>query len=89
MTEPVHFFDRQQIPGNFFAKSVTVQKINALGNENIVEHPKFFEQSDTFEVTCFMQVPDGLNPLRYRVAHDGHLANRAEALGAVMWLASS
>ncbi len=59
MTEPVHFFDRQQIPGNFFAKSVTVQKINALGNENIVEHPKFFEQSDTFEVTCFMQVPDG------------------------------
>ena len=59
MTEPVHFFDRQQIPGNFFAKSVTVQKINALGNENIIEHPKFFEQSDTFEVTCFMQVPDG------------------------------
>lgn len=59
MTEPVHFFDRQQIPGNFFAKSVTVQKINALGNENIIEHPKFFEQSDTFEITCFMQVPDG------------------------------
>ena len=59
MTEPVHFFDRQQIPGNFFAKSVTVQKINALGNENVVEHPKFFEQSDTFEITCFMQVPDG------------------------------
>lgn len=59
MTEPVQFFDRQQIPGNFFAKAVTVQKINQLGNENIVEHPKFFEQSDTFEVTCFLQVIDG------------------------------
>ena len=58
MTEPVHFFDRGQVPGNKFPKSITVQKINALGNENIVEHPKFFEQSDTFEITCFMQVID-------------------------------
>jgi len=59
MDEVVHFFDRGQIPGNKFAKAVTVQKINALGNEKIVEHPKFFEQSDTFEVSCFLQVPDG------------------------------
>ncbi len=59
MTEVVQFFDRQQIPGNFFAKAVTVQKINQLGNENVIEHPKFFEQSDTFEVTCFLQVIDG------------------------------
>ena len=57
-TEVVHFFDRGQVPGNDFTKSITVQKINELGNENIVEHPKFFEQSDTFEITCFLQVND-------------------------------
>jgi len=59
MNEVVQFFDRGQIPGNKVVKAVTVQKINELGNENIVEHPKFFEQSDTFEVTCFLQVTDG------------------------------
>ena len=58
MTEVVHFYDRGQVPGNKFPKAITVQKINELGNENIVEHPKFFEQSDTFEITCFLQVID-------------------------------
>jgi len=58
MTEPVHFFDRGQVPGNKFAKAVTVQKVNEIGNEHIIEHPKFFEQSDTFEITCFLQVID-------------------------------
>jgi hypothetical protein len=58
MNEVVNFLDRDQVPGNKYAKAITVQKINDLGNENIIEHPKFFEQSDTFEVTCFMQVPD-------------------------------
>ena len=58
MTEAVNFFDRGQIPGNKVAKAVTVQKINALGNEIIVEHPKFFEESEIFEVTCFLQVID-------------------------------
>jgi hypothetical protein len=58
MTEPVTFYDRGQVPGNKFPKAITVQKINDLGNENIVEHPTFFEQSDTFEVTCFLQVID-------------------------------
>jgi len=58
MDEVVTFFNRGQVPGNKVAKAVTVQKINQLGNENIIEHPKFFEQSDTFEVTCFLQVPD-------------------------------
>lgn len=58
MTEPVHFYDRGQVPGNKFPKAITVQKINELGNENITEHPKFFEQSDTFEITCFLQVID-------------------------------
>lgn len=58
MAEVVHFLDRDQVPGNKVAKAVTVQKINALGNESIIEHPKFFEQSDTFEITCFLQVID-------------------------------
>ena len=58
MTEPVHFFERGQVPGNKFPKAITVQKINALGNENIIEHPKFFEQSETFEITCFLQIID-------------------------------
>ena len=59
MDEVVMFYDRGQIPGNKVAKAVTVQKINALGNENIIEHPRFLEQSETFEITCFLQVPDG------------------------------
>jgi hypothetical protein len=58
MNEVVNFFDRDQVPGNKVAKGITVQKINELGNEKIIEHPKFFEQSDTFEITCFLQVPD-------------------------------
>ncbi len=58
MTEPVHFFERGQVPGNKFPKAITVQKINAFGNENIIEHPKFFEESETFEITCFLQVID-------------------------------
>ena len=58
MTEPVHFYDRGQVPGNKFPKAITVQKINELGNENIIEHPTFLEQTDTFEITCFLQVPD-------------------------------
>ncbi len=57
MNQVVNFFNRGQIPGNKKPKAVVVQKINELGNENIVEHPKFFEQSDTFEVSCFLQVP--------------------------------
>jgi len=58
MTEPVHFYDRGQVPGNKFPKAITVQKINKIGNENIIEHPTYFEQSDTFEITCFLQVID-------------------------------
>lgn len=63
MTEVVNFLDRDQVPGNKKAKMVTVQKINELGNENIIEHPKFFEQSDTFEITCFLQVPDSADDI--------------------------
>lgn len=63
MTEVVNFLDRDQVPGNKKAKMVSVQKINELGNENIIEHPKFFEQSDTFEITCFLQVPDSADDI--------------------------
>ena len=63
MTEVVNFLDRDQVPGNKKAKMITVQKINELGNENIIEHPKFFEQSDTFEITCFLQVPDSADDI--------------------------
>lgn len=59
MNEAVQFFDRDQIPGTKVTKAITTQKINDLGNESIVEHPNFFEQSDTFEITCLLQVPDG------------------------------
>ncbi len=57
MNQVVNFFNRGQIPGNKKSKAIVVQKINDLGNENIIEHPKFFEQSDTFEISCFLQVP--------------------------------
>ncbi len=63
MTEVVNFLERDQVPGNKKAKMITVQKINELGNENIIEHPKFFEQSDTFEITCFLQVPDSADDI--------------------------
>jgi len=63
MNEVVQFFDRGQIPGNKVVKAVTVQKINQLGNENIIEHPKFSEQTDIFEVTCFLQVTDGASDI--------------------------
>ena len=63
MTEVVNFLDRDQVPGNKKAKMVSVQKINEIGNENIIEHPKFFEQSDTFEITCFLQVPDSADDI--------------------------
>lgn len=58
MSEVVNFLNRDQVPGNKAAKMVTVQKINDLGNESVIEHPRYFEQIDTFEITCFLQVPD-------------------------------
>lgn len=63
MTEVVNFIDRDQIPGNKKTKMVTVQKINEIGNENITEHPRYFEQSELFEITCFLQVPDSSDDL--------------------------
>jgi len=63
MTEVVNFIDRDQVPGNKKAKMVTVQKINAIGDQDITEHPRYFEQSELFEITCFLQVPDSADDL--------------------------
>ncbi len=63
MTEVVNFLDRDQVPGNKKAKMVTVQKINAIGDQDITEHPTYFEQSELFEITCFLQVPDSADDI--------------------------
>ena len=63
MTEVVNFIDRDQVPGNKKAKMVTVQKVNAIGDQDITEHPRYFEQSELFEITCFLQVPDSADDL--------------------------
>jgi len=63
MTEVVNFINRDQVPGNKKAKMVTVQKINAIGDQDITEHPTYFEQSELFEITCFLQVPDSADDL--------------------------
>lgn len=63
MTEPVNFFDRDQVPGNKKTKAVVVQKVNELGNEIVVEHPRFSEVRDIFEITCFLQVTDSADDI--------------------------
>ncbi len=63
MTEVVNFINRDQVPGNKKAKMVTVQKINAIGDQDITEHPTYFEQSELFEITCFLQVSDSADDL--------------------------
>ena len=63
MTEVVNFIDRDQVPGNKKAKMVTVQKVNAIGDQDITEHPRYFEQSELFEITCFLQVPDSADDI--------------------------
>ncbi len=63
MTEVVNFIGRDQVPGNKKAKMVTVQKVNAIGDQDITEHPRYFEQSELFEITCFLQIPDSADDL--------------------------
>jgi len=63
MTEVVNFLDRDQVPGNKKAKMITVQKINAIGDQDITEHPTYFEQSELFEITCFLQVTDSADDI--------------------------
>jgi len=58
MDEVVQFFDRLQVVGNEVAKGVIVQKINAEGNENNVQHPNFNEIIDIYELTVRYRVVD-------------------------------
>ena len=58
MDEVVQFWDRKQVAGNEVPKSVTVEKINDEGNEQIVIHPNFNEVSDIYEVTVYYRVID-------------------------------
>jgi len=50
MKEIVFFYAYPQVIGNETSKAVIVQKINALENEMIVQHPNFNEVSDIFEI---------------------------------------
>lgn len=69
MKEIVRFFDRKQIKGNEWPKAVTVEKINAEGEENIVEHPRYSEVSDQYYITLHYRVTD-VKPDTYSVALD-------------------
>jgi len=50
MKEIVFFYAYPQVIGNETSKAVIVQKINALENELVVQHPNFNEVSDIFEI---------------------------------------
>jgi len=58
MDQVVKFFDRLQVKGNEAVKAVIVQKINAEGNENNVQHPNFNEIIDIYELTVRYRVVD-------------------------------
>jgi len=58
VTEVVRFFDRDQVLGNEFPKSVVVRKINTEAGENLVEHPHFTEVRDVYEITAYYRVQD-------------------------------
>ncbi len=62
MDEVVQFFDRKQVIGNEVAKSITVEKINALGAETIIEHPNFREISDNYEIILYYRLVDVEEP---------------------------
>lgn len=50
MKEVVYFYAYPQMMGNETTKAVTVQKINALENETVIQHPTFNEVIDIFEI---------------------------------------
>lgn len=58
MDEVVQFFDRLQVIGNETTKAVIVEKINAEGNEGLIQHPNFNELTDTYEITVRYRVVD-------------------------------
>jgi len=58
MDEVVQFFDRLQVVGNEVTKAVIIQKINAEGNETVIQHPNFNEIVDIYEITVRYRVID-------------------------------
>ena len=58
MKEIVYFFDRKQVEGNEQTKAITVEKINAEENENIIEHPAYTEVQDWYVITLFLRAVD-------------------------------
>jgi len=58
MDEVVQFFDRLQVIGNEVTKGVVVEKINAEGNETVIQHPNFNEIVDIYEITVRYRVVD-------------------------------
>lgn len=58
MKEIVYFYDRRQVEGNEQTKAITVEKINAEGNENIVDHPSFSEVQDWYTITIYYRAVD-------------------------------
>jgi len=76
MDEVVQFFDRLQVVGNEVTKAVIVQKINAEGNEGLIQHPNFNELIDIYEIT-----------VRYRVV-DVNATNYSDSLDFVEQMAT-
>jgi len=64
MDEVVQFFDRLQVVGNEVTKAVVVEKINAEGNETVIQHPNFNELVDIYEITVRYRVID-VNAVNY------------------------
>ena len=64
MDEVVQFFDRLQVVGNEVTKAVVVEKINAEGNETVIQHPNFNELVDIYEITVRYRVVD-VNAVNY------------------------
>ena len=58
MKEIVYFYDRKQVEGNEQTKAITVEKINAEANENIVDHPSFSEVQDWYVITIYYRAVD-------------------------------
>lgn len=58
MDEVVQFFDRLQVIGNEVTKGVIVEKINAEGNETVIQHPNFNELVDIYELTVRYRIVD-------------------------------
>jgi len=62
MKEIVYFIDRKQVEGNEQTKVITVEKINATEQEDLIVHPNFTEHTDKYVITLFYRVVDVQQP---------------------------